>query len=303
MIVLAKNAEDKLLEDMHAAPQSFAGFLCFHLRLGLLEIPKKELFETVFRVLEEIPNSYTAQVYICHDKDMLILMRGFMQRQFMSFLHKLARELAQPVVLELFTVFNMEQDITRIMEICRDKIDIRNEQDQRAEENLKKQHTQNLAQTALADINPEQIRTIAARRRTCDDIIIMITDDDQLSRTLAGNVLEKDFSVIYAKNGKEALSNYVHHAPDVLFLDIGLPDINGHDVLELIFQMDESAYIIMFSGRTDKENIIRALESGAQGFVGKPFTRDKLFQYVEKSPFVQEKRGRPHPPAHHRSQT
>jgi len=45
----------------------------------------------------------------------------------------------------------------------------------------------------------------------------------------------------------------------------------------------------MFSGKGDRDNIMKAVEMGAKGFVGKPFTREKLFQYIEKSPFVIEK--------------
>jgi two-component system chemotaxis response regulator CheY len=73
----------------------------------------------------------------------------------------------------------------------------------------------------------------------------------------------------------------------VLFLDIGLPDIDGLKVLERIFKLDPQAYVVMFSGNGSKEHIMRAVELGARGFVGKPFTKEKLFQYIEKSPFVQ----------------
>ena len=86
--------------------------------------------------------------------------------------------------------------------------------------------------------------------------------------------------------------NYVNKAPDVLFLDIGLPDINGHDVLERLFKLDPQAYVVMFSGNGDRENVLKAVELGAKGFVGKPFTQEKLIQYIEKSPFIQEKLNR-----------
>ena len=86
--------------------------------------------------------------------------------------------------------------------------------------------------------------------------------------------------------------SYVNKAPDVLFLDIGLPDINGHEVLEKLFKLDPDAYVVMFSGNGDKENIMKAVELGAKGFVGKPFSQEKLLQYIQKSPFIQEKQKR-----------
>ena len=82
---------------------------------------------------------------------------------------------------------------------------------------------------------------------------------------------------------------YVNKAPAVRFLDIGLPDIDGHTVLKKVFEIDPDAYVVMFSGNGDKENVMKAVKTGAKGFVGKPFTKDKLYQYIDKSPFVQTK--------------
>ena len=90
-------------------------------------------------------------------------------------------------------------------------------------------------------------------------------------------------------DGQGALMGYVNKAPDVLFLDIGLPDIDGHAVLEKIFKLDPDAYVVMFSGNKDRDNVMKAVELGAKGFVGKPFTSEKLLQYIQKSPFIQAK--------------
>ena len=81
---------------------------------------------------------------------------------------------------------------------------------------------------------------------------------------------------------------YVTHAPDVLFLDIELPDITGHDVLQKVLEMDPDAFVIMLSGNGNKENIFKAMKTGAKGFVGKPFTKDKLLQYILKCPKAHE---------------
>jgi len=112
-------------------------------------------------------------------------------------------------------------------------------------------------------------------------------EDDLFSQRLVANVLQSKFELTMAEDGQGAIMGYVKHAPDVLFLDIGLPDIDGHAVLEKLFQIDPQAYVVMFSGNGDKENVMKAITLGAKGFVGKPFSEDKLLQYIHKSPFIQ----------------
>jgi DNA-binding NarL/FixJ family response regulator len=57
-----------------------------------------------------------------------------------------------------------------------------------------------------------------------------------------------------------------------------------------LLELDPDAYIVMLSGQGNRENILHSMQLGAKGFIGKPFTPEKLFSYVHKCPFVQEKR-------------
>jgi len=138
-------------------------------------------------------------------------------------------------------------------------------------------------------INHDLIQSLQKRRSSRKSLEVMIVEDDPFSQKLVSNILNDHYSVHVTSDGYGALMSYVNFAPDVLFLDIGLPDIDGHEVLEKIFIIDPNAYVVMLSGNGDKENIMKAVTSGAKGFVGKPFTQEKLFQYIEKSPYVQEK--------------
>jgi len=143
---------------------------------------------------------------------------------------------------------------------------------------------------ALGELGPEPFTTIHERRAARLEPIVMIVDDDKLSCTLVSNVIRKDFNWITVQDGEHTFLEYVRNAPDVLILDIGLPDISGHDVLEGIFQIDPEAYVIMFSRYRDEKNVLQAVERGAQGYVGKPFTREKLFQYLSRSPHLAGKK-------------
>lgn len=293
MIVIAKNAEEKLLEELNTSKNEAPSRRFFYAAFSGANVPREALFECFLRHLHDIPNSYMAQVYICHDRDVFILMHGFMQRQFQAFLSQMAQELNAPNLPNIADVFEVRVDAPRIERMIGKKLEslarLRAEQDaaqKQKDAETRQNDTDAVTSQALARLNPDLVANLAQRRMIRPQPLIMIADDDQLSRTLAGNVLRTDYAVTYAKDGQSALTEYVQSAPDVLFLDIGLPDLNGHVVLETLFQIDPQAYVIMFSGRKDKSNIMRALDSGAQGFLGKPFTREKLYQHVAKSPYI-----------------
>ena len=175
--------------------------------------------------------------------------------------------------------------------MCHLKIEAIDKDQQTFAEEKRKTAVAEATQSIFENMGADQLVSIAQRRDARTDVVAMVVDDDQISRTLMSNVISKTYRYIYARDGREALNTYVENAPDVLFLDIGLPDINGHEVLESLFQIDPEAYIIMFSGRKDKDTMMKSLELGAQGFVGKPFTRDKVSHYIRQSPYVQQKTG------------
>ncbi len=296
MIVIAKNTESALLQELKKCSEQSPYRRFFYAGFSKTSVPKQALFESFLKHMQDIPNSYMAQVYICHDLDVFIVMHGFMQRQFNAFLDNLARELNVDHFNDISAVFEVAIDAAKLERIFIAKQDAAHKiQQEKIKQALKaddEHHNDTERKTLdiLDSLDPTMVATIAKRRaqrraqRSAP--VVMIADDDQLARTLAGNVLRDDYNLAYAKDGRSALTEFVESAPDVLFLDIGLPDMNGHDVLEHIFMLDPDAYVIMFSGRKDKANMMRALETGAQGFLGKPFTRQKLYAHVEKSPHI-----------------
>lgn len=292
MIVITKMAEHKFLDDMRLMAQSSSAQKCFLLEFSKISIDPDRLHECFLRILHDIPNSYLAQVYMCQDGDIFILMQAFMQRHFMVFVDKLDQEIADKHILSLVQSFELGIHLEALEFMMRDKIERIHEQEKEESQLQEKQKNINKAQHILSGLDSSLISTLQHRRTNRKESVILIVDDDQLSRTLAGNALSEKFRINYAKDAQEAFRIYLEDAPDTLFLDIVLPDLNGHVVLECLFQMDPDAYVIMFSGRNDKNNIMRALRTGAQGFIGKPFTRKELLEYAHRSPFDQKRRAR-----------
>lgn len=112
---------------------------------------------------------------------------------------------------------------------------------------------------------------------------VMLVEDDPLTRRLVTGAFKENYALITAESAEEAVANYLLHAPDIVFLDIGLPDASGLQVLQSIMDSDPEAYVVMFSGNSYLDNVTTALGIGASGFVGKPFKKEKMRHYIEDS--------------------
>jgi two-component system chemotaxis response regulator CheY len=140
-----------------------------------------------------------------------------------------------------------------------------------------------------APIRLDLIKTIEERRRQRAEPHILVVDDDAFTQKLVRKAIPLKLDMTQTDCAAGAMMLYVRAAPDILFLDIGLPDVDGHGVLEKIMEMDPRAYVIMLSGNGSRENVMKAIEKGARGFVGKPFNTAKLMEYIEKSPHIKNK--------------
>lgn len=85
-----------------------------------------------------------------------------------------------------------------------------------------------------------------------------------------------------ALNGKEAIEKYKTFHPDLVFLDIIMPDISGDKTLEEIIAFDKAARVIMLSSLGTKEKVLECLKKGAENFVMKPIEKEKLVDIFNK---------------------
>lgn len=112
---------------------------------------------------------------------------------------------------------------------------------------------------------------------------VLLVEDDPVTRRIVSNCLKEKYALISAGTAEDALANYLIYAPDVVFLDIGLPDVSGLDVLHQIMKTDPEAYVVMFSGNSYLDNVTLALGHGAAGFIAKPFKKEKMLHYIHAS--------------------
>ncbi|MGA0614819.1 response regulator transcription factor [Paracoccus sp. KR1-242] len=110
-----------------------------------------------------------------------------------------------------------------------------------------------------------------------NDVKVLIVDDEQpIRKLLRTGLIIEGYTVIEARNGREAKELAASERPDLIVLDLGLPDMQGHDLLEQWRSQALELPIVILSARTDETGIVRALELGADDYVTKPFGMKEL---------------------------
>ncbi|ARF79874.1 response regulator [Kitasatospora aureofaciens] len=105
--------------------------------------------------------------------------------------------------------------------------------------------------------------------------ILIVDDEPAILRTLRINLSARQYAVRTAATGGEALDRAAHSAPDAVLLDLGLPDLDGMDVL-CGLRTRSTMPVIVLSGRSDAADRIGALDAGADDYLTKPFLMDEL---------------------------
>ncbi len=112
---------------------------------------------------------------------------------------------------------------------------------------------------------------------------ILVVDDAAFMRMMIRDILSKEGYVIQeAVNGRDAVDKYKELSPDLVTLDITMPEMNGLDALRAIKGHDRDARVLMVSAMGQQKMIVEALEAGAMDFLVKPFQPTKVLETVKK---------------------
>lgn len=114
---------------------------------------------------------------------------------------------------------------------------------------------------------------------------ILITDDAAFMRAMLRNVLEGDGYTIVAEavNGVEAVNLYKQHRPDLVTMDITMPEMDGLTALAEIRRMDPQAKVIMCSAMGQQKVVVDAIRSGAKDFMVKPFQKERVLEAIRNT--------------------
>ncbi len=114
---------------------------------------------------------------------------------------------------------------------------------------------------------------------------ILITDDALFMRVTLKKILtENGFEVVgEAQNGKEAVEQFKSLKPDIVTMDITMPEMDGLQALKAIKELDPNARVVMCTAMGQKTMVVEAIQAGAKDFVVKPFQPDRVLEAMAKA--------------------
>jgi DNA-binding NtrC family response regulator len=112
---------------------------------------------------------------------------------------------------------------------------------------------------------------------------VLVVDDEVGARESLRMVLKSDYEVLVAKDAEEAFLRISKHSPDVILLDIILPDMDGLKILEKVRQKDPEAIVIMITATKTVKTAVEAMKLGAFDYITKPFDVDELRLVVSRA--------------------
>lgn len=113
---------------------------------------------------------------------------------------------------------------------------------------------------------------------------VLIVDDAAFMRMMVKDILQKNgFEVVgEACNGIEAVDLYKKENPDVVTIDITMPDMDGIEAVKAIKEFDPSAKVVMCSAMGQQSMVMDAIKAGAKDFIVKPFQADRVLEAINK---------------------
>lgn len=113
---------------------------------------------------------------------------------------------------------------------------------------------------------------------------ILIVDDSAIMRKNIRTVVERGGHEVIAEasDGREVLTQYINHKPDLVTMDINMKSMDGIDALKVLIKTFPNAKVIMISAQGQKVQVLEAIKLGAKSYLVKPFEPDKLLEVIQK---------------------
>lgn len=110
-------------------------------------------------------------------------------------------------------------------------------------------------------------------------LILVVEDDSHIKNLISATLNANGYKYLLASNAKEAILQITSHNPDIILLDLGLPDMDGIEIIEKVRGWSEVP-IIVLSARSDDKDKIEALDKGADDYLTKPFSVEELLARI-----------------------
>ncbi len=124
---------------------------------------------------------------------------------------------------------------------------------------------------------------LGLKKKTSKTKIMVVDDEPNIVQTLQDRLEMNEYEVVTAGNGKEGLEKFEEEHPDVILLDVIMPIMDGHEMLEALRKRPagQNVSVIMLTARSQTQDIARANACGIDDYIVKPFDLSELLEKIE----------------------
>lgn len=116
--------------------------------------------------------------------------------------------------------------------------------------------------------------------------VVMIADDDLFIRKVISSAIKDFTDIVEVQDGADVVEAYQKYQPDMVFLDIHLPNVSGLELIRPIQRADAGAFIVMCSADASSDNAFKIKQRGARAFLTKPFDKARVVHLFNKCPTI-----------------
>lgn len=291
------NAEDAFLKSLENPSQSAINRCVLHCAFS--QTPLSFDGDSLLLLLKDVLRDQSGEIYLLTDKDILICWHGrpkeVMDTIVLTFWERYHNELqgynrtdifkfhdaqAQGEELRLLMLHKLKRPIPPAP--IQEKTTTTQAVDSPPPQTSK-------IKPLFTEFQLQQLQSAIAKRSSRKEPEFLIVEDQDFSRKILAGLFERSFFHCHqAKDAKQAIQLYAENAPDIAFLDVELPDADGHSLAALFKQHDPKSFIVMVTGNNYTKDVETAKANKVQGFIAKPYNKQKIMGAVEK--FIQMKR-------------
>lgn len=252
--------------------------------------------DSILSILKNIIHDYHGELYFCADGDIAVCWRGrateIKTAIINAFLTNYHMELELCPSDKLFHFFDANVQGEDLRLLFHDKL---NKIQKQAEElkpetsPVKPEEPIIIWKASFSEEQQKLLRNAIIDKRHRKKIELLIVEDQDFSRKLLVGLFEQHYRCYAAKDAKQAVQFYAEHAPDITFLDIELPDADGHTLAALFKKYDPSGCIVMVTGNSHIKDVEMAKANKVQGFIVKPYNKQKIMGMVDA--YISTKKG------------
>lgn len=284
MNIFDKEAEQPLMdfiEQLRSRPQEWRAL---HLHFSALQPENKKVqqIQTVTNIVQAHMGQFTGAAYVCRDGDLVIVFEHPGAKNIDAMVTDMRFLFADDPLASasyvsgqpdnFYTSYDLSFAFDQFFYMCLHKL------------SLVKQDGPESKSPSTPILLPSLsvFQKAAQNKLTRKQLKILVVEDSYFSRQMLRQALTPKHEVFLAKNGWEGVAMYLSHAPNITFLDIDMPQMNGHEVLTKITGYDPSPFVVMLTASNMSNDIKNAIGHGAKGYIVKPFSIAKLTAYIDQ---------------------